>query len=520
MSAAASTEQAAAVGPAVPMRGEYVGTTRDGVTHFPGVRYGSRLDPLDRFSTLGDPAPGPVQAGATVFPQSPGSLDWLIGPALQRLPHNEDSFLVDIWAPEGGRDLPVLVFIPGGAFISGAGNVSWYDGARLAAEGNAVVVTVSYRLGALALLGGDDAPLNLGISDILQALTWVSANIGTFGGDPAAVTLAGHSAGAWYAYVLSLAPGARGLFRRTALFSLPWQPPLGPEAYADRRELLRTFLADTSDAGTAAIDPSPKTSSPGSPSPENGGLAAAPVEAILAAQAGIGRAYAGRGLGMVPAADGVLVPDWAMDFGRAAAALHVESLLLCSTENEAAAFLHALPVPAVGAGQVAGFVTGHFQDSRAVLDYLDTQLPDATPHARLVEAMSLHQFRLAATELAGHASDAGVDATLVRFAVPSRLEGAGSPHCFELPFLFGNRAHWPEAPMLAGFPEEDFDAVSGQMRPLLLGFVADGRARTAGGAPVDVFARDRSRLHAVTEAGTVRGRLEPELRPRRQGTPG
>lgn len=485
----------------------YFGEAADGVVHVSGVRYGERLDAGDRFSPLGDPSPGHAQASPTVFPQSPGSLDWLIGPALSRLPQDEDSFLLDIWAPEGARDLPVLVFLPGGAFISGAGNVGWYDGARLAAEGNAVVVTVSYRLGALALLGGSGGPLNLAAKDILQALTWISANIRAFGGDPAAVTLAGHSAGAWYAYVLSLAPAAKGLFCRTALFSLPWQPPLSPAAYEERRDLFNGFLNDALTNELLAG---------GGPGSDDGGsLSTAPISAVLEAQAAVGRAYAGRGLGLVPAADGGLVPDWAMDFRRAASALHVESLLLSSTDNEAAAFLHAVPVAAVAAEQVAGFVAAHFEEAAEVLDFLDSRLPAATPHARLVEAMSLHQFRLAATELAARAAAAGIESTLLRFSVPSRLEGAGSPHCFDLPFLFGNRADWQDAPMLSGFPADSFDAVSDQLRPLLLSFVADCSLRSSSGEPLGRYTVDRQQLHAVTAGGTVSGALEPELRARR-----
>ena len=54
--------------------------------------------------------------------------------------------------------LPLLVFIHGGAYISGCG--SWYSGNRLAAAAArlgepVVVVTFNYRLGALGFLGGD-----------------------------------------------------------------------------------------------------------------------------------------------------------------------------------------------------------------------------------------------------------------------------------------------------------------------------------------------------------------------------
>ena len=476
----------------------YKAETHDGVISVRGVRYGERLDPEDRFSALGDPSPERPQAPATVFPQAPGSLDWLLGPGLARMPQDEDSFLLDIWAPEGAKDLPVLVFLPGGAFISGAGNVRWYDGARLAREGGAVVVTVNYRLGALGLLNsaggaGDGAhpgPRNLAVGDILQALTWIHRNIGAFGGNPGATTLAGHSAGAWYAYVLSFAGPARGLFNRTALFSLPWQPPLNETEFAERSRLFATALGDGDSTGHSTGE-------------------------VLAAQAAVSKAYAGRGLGLMPAADGELVPSWAMDFEAAAAAMHVDALLLSSTDDEAAAFLHALPVQAVGPQQLAGFVGAHFEAPADATSFIEERHPAATDHAKLVEAMSLHQFRLAATELAGRADQAGIPATLLRFSVRSRLVGAGSPHCFELPFLFGNGADWEDAPMLDGFPAEVFDDVSDRLRPLLLGFVADGVARTPEGRPVPRFDPKSPALYTVGETGSGTAGVEPELRPRR-----
>ncbi|MDR6507695.1 carboxylesterase family protein [Arthrobacter oryzae] len=479
----------------------------DGVVSVRGVRYGERLDPLDRFSALGDPSPQRPQAPATVFPQAPGSLDWLLGPALSRMPQDEDSFLLDIWAPEGAKELPVLVFLPGGAFISGAGNVRWYDGSRLAREGGAVVVTVNYRLGAFGLLDGvggagdrgtsaQPGPRNLAAGDILQALSWIHRNIAAFGGDPGATALAGHSAGAWYAYVLSFAEQARGLFNRTALFSLPWQPPLNEAEFAARSGLFAAALGAGAGADVGV---------------GNGRNA----EEILAAQAAVSKAYAGRGLGLMPAADGELVPSWAMDFESAAAAMHVDALLLSSTDDEAAAFLNALPVQAVGPQQLAGFVGAHFEAAAEATTFIEERHPGATDHAKLVEAMSLHQFRLSATELAGRADRAGIPTTLLRFSVRSRLDGAGSPHCFELPFLFGNRPDWQDAPMLDGFPTEVFDDVSDRLRPLLLGFVADGVARTPEGQSVPGFDPTRPALYSVGETGSGTAVVEPELRPRR-----
>jgi para-nitrobenzyl esterase len=62
--------------------------------------------------------------------------------------------------------------------------------------------------------------------DQIAALEWVKRNIAAFGGDPASVTIAGHSAGAQDVGLLLLSPRARGLFARaiqqsgTAAFGL------------------------------------------------------------------------------------------------------------------------------------------------------------------------------------------------------------------------------------------------------------------------------------------------------------
>ncbi|WP_262106618.1 carboxylesterase family protein [Arthrobacter sp. Marseille-P9274] len=455
-----------------------------------GVHYGERLNPADRFSPVGHPGPGLRQSAPAAFPQLSGSLDWLLGPALMELPQSEDAFQLNIWAPEDASDAPVMIYVPGGAFISGAGTGRWYDGERLAREGGCVVVTVNYRLGALALLGDEDTPRNLAVTDLLQALRWISDNIAGFGGNPDQVTLVGQSAGAWYAYLLSQLPEAEGLFRRVALLSLPWQPPLSAGEYAERHRLFTDALA-----GQAADQD-------------------APVEALLQAQVAVSKAYAGRGLGLMPAADGT-VPVDLFDFAAAARRLHVESLLLNSTQDEAAAFLRALPVAAVGREQLAGFVSAHFEDVSCALAWLDEALPGTTDHAKLVEAMSLHQHRLAAVELAEAVTGEGIPATVARFAAGTPLAEDRSPHCFEVPFVFGDRDKWHDAPMLSDLSEEAFDRAGSELRSLLLGFTADGTPRDAAGAAVGAYDPAAPRLHRIGPDGATTMEPERGLSPRR-----
>jgi para-nitrobenzyl esterase len=136
-------------------------------------------------------------------------------------PQSEDCLYLNVFTRvPGARKRPVLVWIHGGAFVVGAASLPVYDGGPLCELGDAVVVTLNYRLGSLGFLWlGDDAERlgitpNLGVLDQIAALRWVHDNISAFGGDPDNVTLFGESAGASSVCALLLAPAARGLFQR------------------------------------------------------------------------------------------------------------------------------------------------------------------------------------------------------------------------------------------------------------------------------------------------------------------
>ncbi|MDN4609848.1 carboxylesterase/lipase family protein [Arthrobacter burdickii] len=163
-------------------------------------------------------APGPAAPQNPETPASPGRKprSWSESGCLN----------LNVWTPDGGSRLPVLVWIHGGAYLSGSGSDALYGGARLAAATGTVVVTINYRLGALGflhlgeLLGADYADSsNLALLDQLEALRWVSRNIEAFGGDPGNVTVFGESAGAAAVGTLLGMPASRGLFRRAILQS-------------------------------------------------------------------------------------------------------------------------------------------------------------------------------------------------------------------------------------------------------------------------------------------------------------
>lgn len=143
-------------------------------------------------------------------------------------PMSEDCLYLNVWtaAESPSAQLPVMVWIHGGAFIQGSGSMPSFDGEGLAKK-DVVVVTINYRLGVFGLLAHPDlteeadyaASGNYGILDQIAALQWVQENIAAFGGDPGNVTIFGQSAGAASINVLLASPLARGLFHRAILQS-------------------------------------------------------------------------------------------------------------------------------------------------------------------------------------------------------------------------------------------------------------------------------------------------------------
>ncbi|GLG96362.1 Esterase FE4 [Gryllus bimaculatus] len=159
------------------------------------------------------------------------------GPALT----DEDCLTLNVWAPDSPhyRPLPVVVFFEGQDFVTGA--PQRFPGHDLAAEG-LVVVAASYRLNVFGFLALGDAVArgNLGLLDQYVVLLWVRENIALFRGDPNAVTLMGHGAGAASAAMHLTSPRTAGLFQRAVLMSgscaSPWTRarPIAQVAAASR----------------------------------------------------------------------------------------------------------------------------------------------------------------------------------------------------------------------------------------------------------------------------------------------
>ena len=134
---------------------------------------------------------------------------------------SEDCLYLNIWTPakSPSEKLPVIVWIYGGGFTGGMTSTPLYDGAHFARRG-VVFVSIAYRVGPMGFLAtpalsreSGHGSGSWGMLDQVAGLKWVQANIAKFGGDPAKVTILGHSAGAYAVSILTASPLARGLFR-------------------------------------------------------------------------------------------------------------------------------------------------------------------------------------------------------------------------------------------------------------------------------------------------------------------
>lgn len=385
-----------------------------------------------------------------VAPQSaelPGAPSWS--------PGDENILTLNVWTPvDGPGDLPVLVWIHGGAYLFGSSAQPDFDGTALAG-GGLVVVTLNSRLGFegfghvpgaesdLPVHGADTSvaafPDNRGLLDQIAALEWVRDNISAFGGSPDRVTLAGQSSGATSVACLTVADRARGLFRRAVLHS-------AVNAFATVEQAARTTAEVAAAAGVPAT---------------RAGLLAAPPEALVAATDRVCERYAqdpGSGQRHYdpaiygPVADGVLLTADPLEALAAGAGGAVE-LLVCHTTEE------YWLLGAVGSSakitseeQLAAFAAD-FGLPASLVEGHRGRLPDA-PHLDVYLSLcSGLLFAEYSTRLAEAHALAGGRVFLARF--DRRRDRAGGRvrawHCADIPFAFGN-LHEESVHFLVGGP--------------------------------------------------------------------
>ncbi|KAJ5361865.1 esterase [Penicillium brevicompactum] len=218
----------------IPLPGGTILAKRsDGLVHVRGLRYATARRFERPVLTENWPSPVDCTKSASICPQRPSRLNFVTGDLKLGRKMDEDCLNLTIALPETGlvhqQKLPVLVWFHGGAYLSGGGDLDCYHPGSLASKG-IIVVNVTYRLGIFGFMPVDEiAPSNLGLMDQLESLRWVNRNIQYFGGDPDRVTIAGQSAGAHSAFLMTILDDAQGLFRRVILQSSPFG-----EVFADK----------------------------------------------------------------------------------------------------------------------------------------------------------------------------------------------------------------------------------------------------------------------------------------------
>jgi para-nitrobenzyl esterase len=166
---------------------------------------------------------------------------------------SEDCLTLNVWTAGENHfeKRPVVVWIHGGGYSNGSGNIARLNSAKKSSSG-VVLVTINYRLGifgfmthpAIAASNPADPVGNYGLQDVVASLEWVQKNISAFGGDPENVTIFGESAGAGIVNTLLVIPAAEGLFHKA--ISQSASVGLAPDPYSDRRA---GFLPPSNKAG-------------------------------------------------------------------------------------------------------------------------------------------------------------------------------------------------------------------------------------------------------------------------------
>ncbi|WP_203582217.1 carboxylesterase/lipase family protein [Microbacterium hibisci] len=365
----------------------------------------------------------------------------------------DDILTVNVWTPSdrpAGAALPVLVFVHGGALTRGAAALPAYDGERFARHG-IVYVSIQYRLGQEGFAVLDDVPRNLGVSDQEAALRWVRREIAAFGGDPARVTVMGHSAGANTLTALLALPQAKELFDRAILQSGPLTAQPAKKAGRMTREVARRLKIAPTKAAFAAAD----------------------AHALVAEQTAIA-AGSGSPLGRSPAValaiGGDAVPRNPLDALIDGAGRDIP-VLIGSTSEEYRLWL--VPTGAVDrATALTLAVARRFARVPArIVRAHRSRRPEATPGEILGEVVGDMLLRGPIVRFADSRAAAGAPTWVYEFRWRSPVDRLGAAHGMELGFVF-DRLEAPDAVAMGG--PDGPQALADAMHGAWVAFIVDG----------------------------------------------
>ncbi|HWF80122.1 MAG TPA: carboxylesterase family protein [Streptosporangiaceae bacterium] len=450
-----------------PVRGQI----HDGVASFLGIPYAASPTGELRFAAPVPHEPWTDVLDATAFgptppkPAYPAPFDRLLEePSIA----GDEWLNLNVWTPSEARGfdsarLPVMVWIHGGAFANGNSAVPWYNGHAFAKAG-VVLVSINYRLGVDGFALLPDAPANRGLLDQIAALEWVRDNIGSFGGDPANVTIFGESAGAMSVITLMSLPRAQGLFTKAIAQSGAVQAAADPaDAALVTAELgvaLRAVLADIgladmglADMGLAGADVTAA------------GLSGVGLDALIAAQAKVrdalgadpnparfGASVVASSMPFIPVIDGDLIAEHPLT-AIAGGAGSTVTLLIGTNAEEFRLFL----VPPGTADQITAdalpFVAGAIGAGQGVISTYQANRPNASPGDIFAALLTDKFFRLPALAVAQARSGGPAATYFYEFGWGHPPIGAG--HSLEIPFVFDNLATAAADLVIGADPPQD-----------------------------------------------------------------
>jgi para-nitrobenzyl esterase len=403
---------------------------------------------------------------------------------------SEDCLTVNVWAPRGASGLPVVVWLHGGAFRTGATRMPLMNGAALAQRG-VVVVTVNYRLGALGLLvhpefqdpqNGSSA--NWQLQDMGAALRWVHDNIAAFGGDANRICLMGQSGGAMSAALLAQNHAYRRYIHKAVLLSPPSVTAPASMSQADSvayTELLASRLATT-----------PR------------GLRGIPAQTLhnaeltLNAETLPARFTTGKVIKLAPLVDGITcLGDWARLPWPSDLPVVINYTLdegafwygLIDPAGPRVLTPPAPPTAAALAAAVTGLVGGSAATAAAAIDtYARAAASDGRSTAPADLWIDMYGDRLLrnyGTRFAATIATAGAPVRFGTYMHALPAPGRGVPHCAELPLLFGTQGLDYYKDKVGAGPAES--QLSDRMMGALVSFARDSQPMLAAGQPWPLY---------------------------------
>jgi para-nitrobenzyl esterase len=399
-----------------------------------------------------------------------------------------------------------MVWIHGGGFTTGSGSVFLYRGGDLVRNGDAVVVTINYRLGALGFLGhrglaGPDGLVgNWGLHDQVAALRWVHNHIAQFGGDAGNVTIFGESAGGFSVATLMGTPAAAGLFRRAVVQSGGIHVHTIEEAERAANRLVEALGVKTCSRES---------------------LGRVPAAELVAATEQVASHRPDPGLiplPFLPTLDGTFLPQHPLGAIAGGSAAGID-LLIGTNRDELTLF--GLGNPALMALDESGV---HRWVANAAPDVPVDELMEGYREARLARSEAVDArdmwvavgtdcvFRWPSLQLAAAQAAQGARTYVYLFDWESPAFGGilGSCHALELPFVFG-AVGVPAVQLFSGAGPE-VEALSAQMQRSWLAFSRDGSPSHDGAGEWPTWdQKTRSTMMFGARTGAVDAPRDPEL---------